>query len=45
VRALRIADAPMFLELEIAALAERREAPLIKAFFDVVAAMRPPGKV
>jgi aminoethylphosphonate catabolism LysR family transcriptional regulator len=44
VRALRIADAPMFLELEIAALAERREAPLIKAFFDVVAAMRPPGK-
>jgi DNA-binding transcriptional LysR family regulator len=44
VHALRIADAAMVLELEIAALAERRDAPLIKAFFDVVAKMPPPAE-
>lgn len=33
--ALRVSDAPMTLELEIACLAERREAPAIKAFFEV----------
>jgi hypothetical protein len=32
----------MYLELEIATLAERREAPVIKAFFDVVAKMPVP---
>ncbi|MSO92793.1 MAG: hypothetical protein EXQ86_05260 [Rhodospirillales bacterium] len=32
---VRVSDAPMMLELEIACLAERREAPAIKAFFDV----------
>ena len=33
--AVRVSDAPMMLELDIACLAERREAPAIKAFFEV----------
>jgi DNA-binding transcriptional LysR family regulator len=33
---VEIANAPMMLELEVTCLAERREAPLIKAFFGVV---------
>jgi aminoethylphosphonate catabolism LysR family transcriptional regulator len=39
---LSVTDVPMDLELEIATLAERREAPVIKAFFDVVAKMPAP---
>jgi aminoethylphosphonate catabolism LysR family transcriptional regulator len=37
---LDIADAPMYIDLEIACLLERREAPIIKAFFDVVETLR-----
>jgi aminoethylphosphonate catabolism LysR family transcriptional regulator len=33
---LDIADASLFLELDVACLAERRDAPLIKACFDIV---------
>jgi len=39
---LSVTNVPMDLELEIATLAERREAPVIKAFFDVVAKMPAP---
>ncbi|MGS0742396.1 LysR substrate-binding domain-containing protein [Glaciimonas sp. GG7] len=35
-RTLNITDAPMFIDLELACLAERREAPVIRAFFEVV---------
>ena len=38
---LGISDAPMVLELEVACLSERREAPLIKAFFGVVRELLP----
>jgi aminoethylphosphonate catabolism LysR family transcriptional regulator len=40
--ALDIVGAPMFIDLEIACLAERREAPVIKAFFDAVETLRAP---
>ncbi|QRX83707.1 LysR substrate-binding domain-containing protein [Glaciimonas sp. PAMC28666] len=39
-RRLTIAEAPMFIDLELACLAERREAPVIKAFFEVVQDLR-----
>lgn len=35
-RPLTVVDAPVFIDLELGCLAERREAPVIKAFFDVV---------
>lgn len=35
VHAVRVSDAPMTLDLDIACLAERRDAPVIKAFFEV----------
>lgn len=41
VHTLEIADAALFLPLDVACLAERREAPLIKAFFEVVQEMVP----
>lgn len=39
-RVIEIADTPMFIDMEIGCLAERREAPVIKAFFDVVRRMQ-----
>jgi len=38
---LRISDADIFLQSRVVCLQERRHAPLIKAFFDVVEASRP----
>ena len=40
---LSIVGTPMFIDLEIACLAERREAPIIKAFFDAVETLRAPA--
>ena len=39
VHPLRVCDAELYLELHLACLEERKGSPLIKAFFDVVAAM------
>lgn len=41
-RTLEISDAPMALELEVTCLAERKQAPLIKACFDLLGEMRTP---